>query len=113
MSEKRFTYDKPLVAFSKGGINDNVTGETYEFTMDTVLDLLNELSEENEQLRQQLQEYKENWDDMVKLATKTSLRNVELDEQIGRLQRENVQLRKELPLCHSKMFILEKGLDNE
>ena len=66
-----------------------------------------------EQLRQQLQEYKENWDDMVKLATKTSLRNVELDEQIGRLQRENVQLRKELPLCHSKMFILEKGLDNE
>ena len=42
MSENRFTYDKPLVAFSKGGINDNVTGETYEFTMDTVLDLLNE-----------------------------------------------------------------------
>ena len=55
MSEKRFTYDKPLVAFSKGGINDNVTGETYEFTMDTVLDLLNgqqkiinELGETNE-----------------------------------------------------------------
>ena len=55
MNEKRFTYDKPLVAFSKGGINDNVTGETYEFTMDTVLDLLNgqqkiinELGETNE-----------------------------------------------------------------
>ena len=47
------------------------------------------LQNENEQLRQQLQEYKENWDDMVELATKTSLRNVELDEQIGRLQREN------------------------
>ena len=42
MSAERFTYDKPLVAFSKGGINDNATGETYEFTMDTVLDLLNE-----------------------------------------------------------------------
>ena len=41
VTEKRFTYDKPLVAFSKGGINDSVTGETYEFTMDTVLDLLN------------------------------------------------------------------------
>lgn len=52
MTEKRFTYDKPLVAFSKGGINDKVTGETYEFTMDTVLDLLNELHEENEQLKQ-------------------------------------------------------------
>ena len=52
MSEKRFTYDKPPVAFSKGGINDNITGETYEFTMDTVLDLLNELNEENEQLKE-------------------------------------------------------------
>ena len=41
-----------------------------------------------EQLRQQLQEYKENWDDMVELATKTSLRNVELDEQIGQLRKE-------------------------
>ena len=50
MTEKRFTYDKPLVAFSKGGINDNVTGETYEFTIDTVLDLLNELHEENKNL---------------------------------------------------------------
>ena len=48
---KRFTYDKPLVAFSKGGINDNVTGETYEFTMDTVLDLLNELYDENERCK--------------------------------------------------------------
>ena len=39
--------------------------------------LLNKLNDENEQLRQQLQD----WDDMVELATKTSLRNVELDEQ--------------------------------
>ena len=54
MTKKRFTYDKPLVAFSKGGINDNVTGETYEFTIDTVLDLLNNLSDENEQLRKEL-----------------------------------------------------------
>ena len=70
MSENRFTYDKPLVAFSKGGINDNVTGETYEFTMDTVLDLLNEqqatisqLKEENEKLKcinDQLEERLEN-----------------------------------------------------
>lgn len=51
MTAKRFTYDKPLVAFSKGGINDNVTGETYEFTMDTVLDLLNELYDENERCK--------------------------------------------------------------
>ena len=50
--------------------------------------LLNKLNDENEQLRQQLQD----WDDMVELATKTSLRNVELDEQNG-------QLRKELNDC--------------
>ena len=54
MTAKRFTYDKPLVAFSKGGINDNVTGETYEFTMDTVLDLLNELHEENQALQRHI-----------------------------------------------------------
>ena len=50
---------------------------------------LNEQQATIEQLKQELEEYKENWDDMVELATKTSLRNVELDEQIGRLQREN------------------------
>ena len=44
------------------------------------------LKEENEQLRQKLQEYKENWDDMVELATKTSLRNIVLDERIGQLK---------------------------
>lgn len=58
MSEKRFTYDKPLVAFSKGGINDNVTGETYEFTIDTVLDLLNELHEENMNNRAEITRFK-------------------------------------------------------
>ena len=47
---KRFTYDKPMVAFAKGGIYDALTDKTYEFTMDTVLDLLNELHDENERL---------------------------------------------------------------
>lgn len=56
MSEKRFTYDKPLVAFSKGGIHDNVTGETYEFTRDTVLDLLNKQQATIEQLQKKLSE---------------------------------------------------------
>ena len=51
IDENRFSYDKPMVAFSKGGINDNVSGVTYEFTMDTVLDLLNNLNSENKQLR--------------------------------------------------------------
>lgn len=62
MMSKRFTYDKPLVAFSKGGINDNATGKTYEFTMDTVLDLLNELQEENEALKKFI---KDNFNEMM------------------------------------------------
>ena len=66
----------------------------YEFA--EMMKKINELAEENEQLRHQLREYKENWDDMVELATKTSRRNVELDEQIGQLQRENEQLQQKL-----------------
>ena len=38
----RYRYDKPVVAFSKGSIYDEVSDTVYEFTMDTVLDLLNE-----------------------------------------------------------------------
>ena len=87
MSEKRFIF----ATNEKWFLFDNETEDYMD--MEDCKDKLNELSEENEQLRQQLQEYKENWDDMVELATKTSLRNVELDEQIGRLQRENEQLK--------------------
>ena len=84
MSEQRFTYDKPIVAFSKGGINDNATGKTYEFTMDTVLDLLNgqqatikklqdlcgksdgenmKLRIENEQLRQSVEYWQKKYEE--------------------------------------------------
>lgn len=62
MNKKRFTYDKPPVAFSKGGINDNEIGKTYEFTMDTVLDLLNGLQEENEALKKFI---KDNFNEMM------------------------------------------------
>lgn len=54
MTEKRFTYNKPLIAFSKGGIHDNITGNDYEFT--DVFDLLNALHEENNNLKQALWE---------------------------------------------------------
>ena len=50
-----------------------------------------------------INEYKENWDDMVELATKTSLRNVELDEQIG-------QLRKELNDCEKFRYTVFKRM---
>ena len=54
MTAKRFTYDKPMVAFAKAGLNDNLTGKTYEFTVDEILDLLNELHEENQRLQLEL-----------------------------------------------------------
>ena len=41
----RYSYDKPVVAFSKGGIYDAIDDKVYEFTMDTVLDLLNKQDE--------------------------------------------------------------------
>ena len=85
MSEKRFELLLPNAI-----INDTIVRKSYYLSekddVEKLVDELNELSEENEQLRQQLQEYKENWDDMVEMATKTSLRNVELDEQMGQLK---------------------------
>lgn len=58
MSEKRFTYFKNPVGFGKQGIQDSENYQVFDFTMSNVLDLLNELADENEQLRQQLQEMK-------------------------------------------------------
>lgn len=89
MTEKRFTYDKPLVAFSKGGINDNVTGETYEFTMDTVLDLLNALHEETLLLRLQLNSCSDQRDEFHRGARENANR-------VGKLEKENEQLKGEL-----------------
>jgi hypothetical protein len=41
---QRYTYIKPVVAFAKAGIKDNVTGEIYDFTVDTILDEMNNLN---------------------------------------------------------------------
>lgn len=58
---ERFTYVKPRIAFAKDGFTDNTTGETYDFEVDTVLDLMNELNKENIALsdlnNQELQAY--------------------------------------------------------
>ena len=68
-----------------------------------VVHKLNEQQATINHLKQELEEYKENWDDMVELATKTSLRNVELDEQIG-------QLRKELNDCEKFRYTVFKRM---
>ena len=84
MSEQRFVLCK------KGDveyIEDNGCVQLYGF--DVLCEMLNEQQATIDHLKRELEEYKENWDDTVKLATKTSLRNVELDEKIGRLQKLN------------------------
>ena len=96
MSEKRFTIEtfcdgdtEYKCLFDNKNEKEIISddGFWFEERYSDVVELLNEQ-------QATIKEYKENWDDMVELATKTSLRNVELDEQIGRLQRENEQLRR-------------------
>ena len=87
MSEKRFIFVDNIFKYLETGIKDNKS-DYDSLNGESVVDLLNEQQATINHLKQELEQYKENWDDMVELATKTSLRNVELDEQIGRLQRE-------------------------
>ena len=51
---ERYTYVKPRVAFAKDGFQDNKTGEIQDFTVDTVLDLLNDYNQFQEQVFKEL-----------------------------------------------------------
>ena len=85
MSEKRF--QKTRIVDKWGGIYDSETDKV--LNVNDVEHKLNEQQATINRLQSDLKDYneiKENWNDMVELATKTSLRNVELDEQIGQLQ---------------------------
>ena len=42
---ERFTYIKPRIAFAKDGVEDHKTRKFFDFTIDNVLDIINELSE--------------------------------------------------------------------
>ena len=87
MSEKRFTYFKNPVGFGKQGIQDSENYQVFDFTMSNVLDLLNELADENEQLRQELEENKS----IINFCS-----NGDEDEDLHRLIKENEQLRQQL-----------------
>ena len=54
MTEKRFIYFKNPIGFGKQGIEDKQTNEVFDFTLDNVLDVMNKLSDENEQLKSEL-----------------------------------------------------------
>ena len=63
------------------------TKETYSYEdLDEIVHKLNEQQATIEQLKQELEEYKENWDSLVEKTSEISLRNVVLDERIGQLQ---------------------------
>ena len=86
MSEKRFesTLDEDTMSIMPFLVSDNE--EEAFYNLQGCVDLLNEQQATINHLKQELEEYKENWDDIVEMATKTSLRNIELDEQIGQLK---------------------------
>ena len=83
MSEKRFIID----AINPLHIHDNGTGEVIT-ARSRMCDLLNELSDENEQLRQDLKS-------LETTSNATSDYNAHLEGKIITLENENEQLRKE------------------
>ena len=84
-------------------LNSDCFNEWYKKDITELKEKIGEQQATINHLKQELEEYKENWDDMVELATKTSLRNVELDEQIG-------QLRKELKDCEKFRYTVFKRM---
>ena len=60
MTEKRFT-DDGIEEIENQSFTDNLTGKTYwiDHGLDEIVDLLNSLTDENEQLRKELSEYKD------------------------------------------------------
>ena len=110
MNEKRFTYDKPIVAFSKGGINDNVIDKTYEFTMDTVLDLLNGQQDKILQLEQ------ENTDllsDKIQSINEFEKCTNKLKSIIIKLREENKALKKFIKNNFNEMMDSKMVIKNE
>ena len=95
MSEKRF---EMVITDKQGNFHylDNVTGEKITSTL-TLENKLNELAEENEQLRQSI-------DSMIETSAEISNRNVLLHEQLGETQFNHKQ-------CEKKVKELEQKLD--
>ena len=99
MSEKRFRYgETDLFEW----VEDN--GE-----MISTKECVDRLNEQQATIN----EYKENWDNLVEKASEIAKRNVVLDERIGQLQRENEQLRQELEENKSIINFCSNGDEDE
>ena len=96
MTEKRFTYFKSKIGFGKQGIDDNLKGYTFDFTMDNVLDCMNNLSEENEQLKTFKSKVFKLIDDSIKIYEDTTTNDEFLQIQLDTKLQTLYNLRKEL-----------------
>lgn len=102
MSENRFTIQKASGMYLHLPIFDN----DVEMADGDVCILLNEQQDK-------ITELEKNFEDLVEWSTEISKRNVILDEQIGELQRENEQLKKEHKIAIDEMITDYKNLEKE
>lgn len=56
---ERFTYVKPRIAFAKDGVEDHKTGNIFDFTIDNVLNVMNELSNREERLLDEIEDFQQ------------------------------------------------------
>lgn len=85
---ERFTYFKSKIGFGKQGIDDNLKGYTFDFTVDNVLDCMNDLADENEQLKSENQSWLKTASHFDTVAHKDR-------DYAKRMHKENEQLKKE------------------
>ena len=106
MTEKRFRKGKSILTdFPTGAIIDKKTGERYYdgikpnyISSKELVKLLNELHEENEELKQQLQNTSDQRDEFYRGARENANR-------VGKLEKENEQLR------HDATILIQSNQD--
>ena len=96
MNEKRFTFEYDDGQWGVPLFYD----DGKKLCFDEVVDTLNVQ-------QSTINEYKENWDNLVEKASEISKRNVVLDEEIGQLQRENKQLEQKIKDKNEYQRVLE------
>ena len=109
MSEKRFVYHEEYFPLNVREIIDDETGETYG--CEDATDVLNELFDENEQLKEENKQLKKSEkintdyaEQIVEENQKLRISKNDLRREKEQLQKENEQLRKELDNFRPVMF---------
>ena len=93
--DKRFTTDNG--SNEDVCLVDNITGKEYESNFEDIVDLLNELHEENNELRLQLNLCSDQRNEFHRGARENANR-------VGKLEEENKQLKQKLDDWHQRTF---------